>query len=742
MASRNGVSFKLVGLTSAALNGTIVTMVEDGSRAPSSGRVKVRLPSSKVVAVKPENLLPQNPDASAARPRGGRSKSSMSAVEKRHERANRQEDNNALVAVSKGDLRRLRILLFEKHANPDAREDAASPSGSGFAPGATVLMMSMALWISMKRDTAKKEAKEMAEMLLDAGASVNLKSSMKLYAGAMQISPLMYTAQMENVLGVQLLLRYGANASQRSSSGAPVFFFAAQAGNLEILKLLHEHGADINARTTRIGCTPLLIATEKGHLDCVRFLLEIGSVGINIKTTDVAANRPARVALTFNRSNPLLKWQPEILRLLLQYGSDPFISFAMKHRHGIVKEGDLAQAITGYSVDPRIIHLLTDFGGFSLCTSHQHRSIADETKHTIHQVSRPDDGVISTKLGISIENLGALRAFRQVGFDTWCDGGCAMYIMRLKHNVDGTKVLNEELVDHTVQLRLRPWHLTRVLTNLGVGTSVVLHSLNAVKMNGKFGVVVGVVGATKEGRYDLRIGGSIKNVKPCNIRSAHSDPFLQRATAAGHEVDALLSVAVSGCSGRHLAANGVYTRDFTEITKGGFPVFAYREAGGSRVWYLYCQNMGEWLISDAVDEMRNGGCQQEQLFILRSVFSETSSPSPLGHRWKSMNLLWGTPSSVSCMPAEEHPGSSALGSQVPVDTAIKVDTPVWIAGSPPAPWVYREAVVEAFCEGSNEHKLVFTDHERTTVWLPLHHFRIYDLDVMPLRRAAIYRPRT
>ena len=94
------------------------------------------------------------------------------------------------------------------------------------------------------------------------------------------------------------------------------------------------------------------------------------------------------------------------------------------------------------------------------------------------------------------------------------------------------------------------------------------------------------------------------------------------------------------------------------------------------------------------------------------------------------------------MPAGEHPGSSALGSQVPVDPAINVDTPVWIAGSPPVPWVYREAVVEAFCEGSNEHKLVFTDHERTTVWLPLHHFRIYDLDVMPLRRAAIYRPRT
>ena len=49
---------------------------------------------------------------------------------------------------------------------------------------------------------------------------------------------------------------------------------AVAGGNLEIVRLLLDSGADVNARETRLGQTALLYAAARGRTDLVKLLLE------------------------------------------------------------------------------------------------------------------------------------------------------------------------------------------------------------------------------------------------------------------------------------------------------------------------------------------------------------------------------------------------------------------------------------------------------------------------------------
>ena len=152
-----------------------------------------------------------------------------------------------------------------------------------------------------------------------------------------------------------------------------------------------------------------------------------------------------------------------------------------------------------------------------------------------------------------------LRALRQVGVDAWCGGGRGLNELRKNHNIDGTKFLGAELVGHTLQVRLRPAQVAApdAPLDLVIGTRVVLHSLTSAAMNGEHGIVAGALGAHKEGRYSVRLRGRAAGVqiKASNLRVL-VDPGC--AVMAGHEVDALQSVALGGVTGVNAVCNGVY----------------------------------------------------------------------------------------------------------------------------------------------------------------------------------------
>jgi ankyrin repeat protein len=89
-----------------------------------------------------------------------------------------------------------------------------------------------------------------------------------------------------------MLLDHGAKVNARNSYGSTPLHDAALSGQRQIVEMLLERGAEIDARDQDSGATPLYNAASWGKLDVVRLLMEKGA-DINVRTkvgkTPVAA---------------------------------------------------------------------------------------------------------------------------------------------------------------------------------------------------------------------------------------------------------------------------------------------------------------------------------------------------------------------------------------------------------------------------------------------------------------------
>jgi hypothetical protein len=84
---------------------------------------------------------------------------------------------------------------------------------------------------------------------------------------------------------VQLLLDQGADVNQRNAQHRTALDAASTEGNLEVAKLLIKYGADVNCRDKE-GWTPLLDASLYGHRDIAELLLDNGA-DVNAKDQDL-----------------------------------------------------------------------------------------------------------------------------------------------------------------------------------------------------------------------------------------------------------------------------------------------------------------------------------------------------------------------------------------------------------------------------------------------------------------------
>jgi hypothetical protein len=81
-----------------------------------------------------------------------------------------------------------------------------------------------------------------------------------------------------NVNNVEVFLHRGANANLRLLYNSPLLVISAGDMPAQIVRLLLDAGADINAASPLTGTTALAHASMKGHQDVVRLLLEQGAV--------------------------------------------------------------------------------------------------------------------------------------------------------------------------------------------------------------------------------------------------------------------------------------------------------------------------------------------------------------------------------------------------------------------------------------------------------------------------------
>ena len=82
----------------------------------------------------------------------------------------------------------------------------------------------------------------------------------------------------------KLLLLSGANPNQSTThlQGAPLLCVLVRRGYVEMVSLLLEFGADVNA-TNAQGFSPATFACMSGNMECLRILIEAGAKVYNLK---------------------------------------------------------------------------------------------------------------------------------------------------------------------------------------------------------------------------------------------------------------------------------------------------------------------------------------------------------------------------------------------------------------------------------------------------------------------------
>ncbi|MCX6355104.1 MAG: ankyrin repeat domain-containing protein [Candidatus Aureabacteria bacterium] len=163
--------------------------------------------------------------------------------------------------------------------------------------------------------TKYKQINELNSQLIEAASNGDIertKGLLKKGANANAsydngYSALMKSAAFGKVETMKLLIQHGADVqSKEKNNGRTAIFYAAYAGHLDAVKLLVESGADLNIKGND-GVTALVIAAQEGHLTVVGYLLQ-NKADVNAK------NHDGSTALSFAAS----KGHLEIVKLLLE----------------------------------------------------------------------------------------------------------------------------------------------------------------------------------------------------------------------------------------------------------------------------------------------------------------------------------------------------------------------------------------------------------------------------------------
>jgi cytochrome c len=134
-------------------------------------------------------------------------------------------------------------------------------------------------------DAAKKGDVAAISAALDAGANINESDG--------TATPLYYAVLVAQLAAAKLLIERGADVNTVSSLGDTPLGPAVGRRNIELIRLLLEHGANPNSA---MGSQNVLhFAAAQGCLDCVKALVEAGA-DVNAQTSDAQYRTPLHLA--------------------------------------------------------------------------------------------------------------------------------------------------------------------------------------------------------------------------------------------------------------------------------------------------------------------------------------------------------------------------------------------------------------------------------------------------------------
>ena len=76
---------------------------------------------------------------------------------------------------------------------------------------------------------------------------------------------------------IEALIKGGADPNEKHPLGRTPLMEASRTGNVDAMKVLLDHGADVNAKETLRGTTPLMWAADEGHAPAIKLLIERGA---------------------------------------------------------------------------------------------------------------------------------------------------------------------------------------------------------------------------------------------------------------------------------------------------------------------------------------------------------------------------------------------------------------------------------------------------------------------------------
>jgi len=99
----------------------------------------------------------------------------------------------------------------------------------------------------------------------------------------------------------ELITRYGADVNARNQLGETPLIMAARNGHIEKIKVLLDHGADINSQGSEDGKTALIWAAHMNDADMTKLLLDKGA-NPNLKDRDGYTARTGAIQIDENAS--------------------------------------------------------------------------------------------------------------------------------------------------------------------------------------------------------------------------------------------------------------------------------------------------------------------------------------------------------------------------------------------------------------------------------------------------------